>query len=87
MAGDIVTDLPLWDAFAGAARERHLDPARLLTDHMRECLDTWGDQDLDEEIRREVQQSGVPEEDAVELVRQHGRGKSSRGGACGRDEP
>jgi len=51
---------------------------RLLTNYMRECLEGWEDQKLDEEIRREAQRSGYGEEDAVDIVRRHRSGKSHR---------
>jgi len=38
---------------------------------MRECLELWEDQKLDEDIRREAQRSGYREEDSVEIVRRH----------------
>ena len=38
---------------------------------MRERLESWEDQQLDEEIRRDAQRSGYREEDAVEIVRQY----------------
>ena len=74
----ILISSPLWERFRKAARERRRDPARLLTDYMRECLETWEDQNLDEEIRRDAQASGYREEDAVELVRQYRREKSEK---------
>src|SRR5262249_6389875 len=69
MAEEFPSDLPLWPQFQDAARRRRCNPARLLTDYMRECLEIWDDQQLDDEIRRQAQASGYREEDAVELVR------------------
>lgn len=40
-------------------------------DYMRECLEVWEDQKLDDEISRDAQRSGYREEDAVGLVRRH----------------
>jgi hypothetical protein len=62
---------PLWEEFQRAARKRRRNPLRLLTDYMRECLEIWEDQKLDEEIRREAQRGGYREQDAVEVVRRH----------------
>jgi hypothetical protein len=73
---DPLLESPLWDRFQKAARERHRDPVRLLTEYMRECLEVWEDQQLDEEIRRDVMPSGHSEEDAVEIVRQYRREKA-----------
>jgi hypothetical protein len=38
---------------------------------LKECLEVWEDEALDEEISREVQKSEYTEEDAVEKVRQY----------------
>lgn len=79
------TTLPestLWIEFQEAARKRRRNPARLLTDYMRECLEVWPceeDQKLDEEIRREAQRSGYGEEDSVDIVRRHRTGKGHLG--------
>ena len=37
---------------------------------MRQCLEVWEDQALDEEIRSDAQRSGYRETDAVAVVRQ-----------------
>ncbi len=78
MAKDSPLESPLWEQFQKAARERRRNPVRLLMDYMRECLEIWEDQKLDEEIRRDVQCSGYREEDAVEIVRQYRREKRER---------
>lgn len=44
---------------------------QLLTEYMRECLEVWEDQKLDEEVRRDAQRGGYREEDSVEIVRRH----------------
>lgn len=69
----------LWSEFQEAARKRRRNPVRLLTDYMRECLEVWEDQKLDEEIRREAQRSGYREEDSVDIVRRHRSGKGHLG--------
>jgi uncharacterized protein YdaU (DUF1376 family) len=74
-------DSPLWAKFQAAAKKRRHDPIRLLTEYMEQCLETWEDQRLDEEIRRDARQSGTREADAVEIVRQYRRDKRSRGAA------
>jgi hypothetical protein len=71
MEKDTFSDSPLWKEFQKAAREKRRNPVRLLTEYMRECLETWEDQKLDEEIRRDVRRSGFREEDAVDIVRRH----------------
>ena len=62
---------PLWKEFQAAARRRRRDPARLLTDYMRECLERWEDQQLDAEISRQARASGRREADAVKIVRRY----------------
>ncbi|HEY3139111.1 MAG TPA: hypothetical protein VGL29_24035 [Blastocatellia bacterium] len=62
---------PLWEEFQKAALKRRRNPVRLITEYMRECLEKWEDQKLDEEIRRDARRSGFREEDAVEIVRRH----------------
>lgn len=78
MAKDSLSGLPLWDRFQKAAREQGRSPLRLLTHYMREYLEVWEDQQLDQEIRRDVQRSGYPEEDAVDIVRRYRREKKER---------
>lgn len=69
MAVSALTDLPLWSQFEEAARKHDQEPEMLLADYMRECLETWEDQQLDAEMERAAQASGYTEEDAVVLVR------------------
>jgi len=45
---------------------------------MRECLETWEDQRLDEEIRRDAQSAGASEAEAVEIVRRYRREEAAR---------
>ena len=78
MPRDSLSALPLWDQFQKAARERRRSPVRLLTEYMRERLESWEDQQLDDEIRQDVQRSGYREEEAVEIVHQYRREKRER---------
>jgi len=73
MKKDPLATLPLWGQFQKAAQERRRNPERLLTDYMREHLEIWEDQQLDIEMQRDAQRSGVREEDAVDFVRQYRR--------------
>ena len=66
-----INSSPVWEQFQQEARKRRRDPVRLLTEYMRECLEVWQDQKLDEEIQREAQNSGYREADAVTIVRHH----------------
>ena len=78
MRKDSLSVLPLWERFQKVARERKRSPVRLLTEYMRERLESWEDQQLDEEIQSDVQRSGYREEDAVEIVRRYRREKRER---------
>ena len=83
MAKDIsVESSPLWEQFQAEARKRRRNPARLVTEYMRECLEIWEDEKLDEEIRADVQKyarkHGLTEDDAVEFVRQCRREKQAK---------
>ena len=71
MEKNTFSDSPLWEEFQKAARKKRRNPVRLLTEYMRECLETWEDQKLDEAIQRDVRRSGFVEEDAVDIVRGH----------------
>lgn len=75
MKKDTLSALPLWEQFQKVARQRRRSPERLLTDYMRERLEVWEDQRVDEEMRRDAQRSGYREEDAVDIVRQYRREK------------
>lgn len=75
MTTDSLFDSALWEQFEQEARQRRRNPASLLARYMRECLEIWEDQKLDEEIQHDMRRSGYSEEDAVEIVRQHRKGK------------
>ena len=80
MAKDSLSALPLWEQFQEAAQKRGRNPVRLVTNYMRESLESWEDQQEDEEIRRDVQRSGYRETDAVEIVRNYRQEKRARRG-------
>lgn len=73
-----INDSPMWKQFEAEARKRRRNPIRLLSDYMKECLEIWEHERLDEEIRREAQKSGYTEDDAVEIVRQYRLEKKHR---------
>lgn len=81
MANDILADSPVWEDFQREARARRRNPVRLLTEYMRERLEIWEDQKLDEEMRRAAQRSGYTEADAVDLVRKYRAEKRQRAAA------
>jgi hypothetical protein len=74
-------NLPLWPEFEQAAREHDNDPVEMLTEYMRDCIDTWEAQILDEDIRRDLANSPYTEEDAEEIVRKY-RQEKARGAAA-----
>jgi hypothetical protein len=71
MKNEILLDPAIWEEFQKQAKKRRRNPVTMLTEYMRECLETWEYKQLDEEMRRDAQRSGYTEEDAVELVRQY----------------
>lgn len=77
-----VESSPLWEQFQAEARKHRRNPARLVAEYMRECLEIWEDEKLDEEIRADVQKyarkHGLTEDDAVEFVRQYRREKKAK---------
>jgi hypothetical protein len=66
-----ISESTLWREFQEAAKKRRQNPVRLVGDYMRQCIELWEDQKLDEEIRREAQRSGYREADSVDIVRRH----------------
>lgn len=78
MATSTLTESPVWKHFEEAARRQGADPVDLITKYMNECLEVWEDEALDEEISRDVQQSGYAEDDAVGIVRRYRREKSNQ---------
>ena len=61
----------LWERFKQGARTHKRNPSRLLSNYMRQCLEVWEDQTLDEDIRRGAAHCGHRENDAVSVVRQY----------------
>lgn len=78
MTTKTIDDSPVWKQFETEAKKRRRNPIRLLSDYMKECLEIWEHERLDEEIRKDAQKSGYTEDDAVELVRQYRREKKER---------
>ena len=78
MRNETYLDEPLWEEFKKEARQRRRNPVRLVTEYMRECLETWEYERVFEEIKRDTQTSGYTKEDAVELVRQFRAEKRQR---------
>jgi len=78
MKNETMFDQTIWEEFQRQAKRRRRNPATLLTDFMRECLETWEYKQLDNEMRRDARRSGYTEDDAVELVRQYRAEKKTK---------
>ncbi len=66
-----LNDSAVWKEFETEAKKRRSNPVKILSDYMKECLEIWQHERLDEEIGQEAQKSGYTEDDAVELVRRY----------------
>jgi hypothetical protein len=71
MATNTLLDSPVWKQFEEEARKHQEDPVGLVTRYMNECLEVWEDEALDDEISRDIRQSGHTEDDSVEIVRRY----------------
>jgi len=78
MTSKSINDSPVWKEFETEAKKHRRNPVKLLSDYMKECLEIWEHERLDEEISKEAQKSGYTEDDAVELVKQYRREKKER---------
>ncbi len=75
MTTKAINDSPVWKQFETEAKKRRRNPVKLLSNYMKECLEIWEHERLDDEISKEAQKSGYTEDDAVELVKQYRREK------------
>lgn len=75
MTTKTIDDSPVWKQFEAEAKKRRRNPVKLVLDYVKEQIEIWEDEKLDEEIRKDAQKSGYTEDDAVELVRQYRREK------------
>ena len=75
MTTKTISESPIWKEFEAEAKKRRRNPVKLVLDLIKEQIEIWEDEKLDEEIRRDAQKSGYTEDDAVELVRQYRREK------------
>ena len=78
MTTKAINDSPIWKEFETEAKKRRRNPVKLLSNYMKECLEIWEHEKLDDEISKEAQKSGYTEDNAVELVRQYRREKKER---------
>ena len=70
MNANVAKKLPLWEQFEIAAKDRRRNPQKLLADFMQQCLESWEDERLFEQVRRQARRSGYKEKDAVALVKE-----------------
>lgn len=78
MTTKTIDESPVWKQFETEAKKRRRNPVKLVLDFVKEQVEIWEDEKLDEEIRKDAQKSGYTEDDAVELVRQLRREKKER---------
>lgn len=81
MTTKTIDESPVWKQFENEAKKRRRNPVKLVLDLLKEQIEIWEDERLDEEIRKDAQKSGYTEDDAVELIRQYRREKKERAGA------
>lgn len=75
MTTKTINDSPVWKEFETEAKKRRRNPVKLMLDLIKEQMEIWEHERLDEEISKEAQKSGYTEDDAVEIVRQYRREK------------
>ena len=78
MTTKTIDESPVWKQFETEAKKRRRNPVKLVLAFVKEQVEIWEDEKLDEEIRKDAQKSGYTEDDAVELVRQLRREKKER---------
>jgi hypothetical protein len=78
MTTKTIDESPVWKQFETEAKKRRRNPVKLVLELIKEQVEIWEDEGLDEEIRKDAQKSGYTEDDAVELVRQYRREKKER---------
>ncbi len=66
----MLKNMPIWKIFEEEARKRQQDPTVLIAGWIRQCLEIWEDEAMDEAIGSTIRKSGYQEQDAVNLVRQ-----------------
>jgi hypothetical protein len=71
MTTKTIDESPVWKQFETEAKKRRRNPVKLLLDLIKEQVEIWEHEKLDDEISIEAQKSGYTEDDAVELVKQY----------------
>ena len=75
MTTKTIDESPVWKQFETEAKKRRRNPVKLVLELLKEQVEIWEHERLDDEIRKDAQKSGYTEDDAVELVRQLRREK------------
>jgi hypothetical protein len=78
MTTKTIDESPVWKQFETEAKKRRRNPVKLVLDLIKEQVEIWEHEKLDDEISREAQKSGYTEDDAVELVKQYRLEKKQR---------
>ncbi len=78
MTTNTINDSPVWKQFETEAKKRRRNPVKLMLDLIKEQVEIWEHERLDDEIIKEAQKSGYTEADAVELVKAHRLEKKQR---------
>lgn len=78
MTTKTIDESPVWKQFETEAKKRRRNPVKLVLELVKEQVEIWEHERLDDEIRKDAQKSGYTEDDAVELVRQYRREKKER---------
>lgn len=78
MNTNTINESPVWKQFETEAKKRRRNPVKLVLELLKEQMEIWEHEQLDEEIRKDAQKSGYTEDDAVDLVRQYRREKKER---------
>ena len=78
MTTKAIDESPVWKQFETEAKKRRRNPVKLVLELIKEQVEIWEHERLDEEISRDAQKSGYTEDDADELVKQYRREKKER---------
>jgi hypothetical protein len=78
MTTKTIDESPVWKQFETEAKKRRRNPVKLLLDLIKEQVEIWEHEKLDDEISIDAQKSGYTEDDAVNLVKQYRLEKKQR---------
>ena len=78
MTTKTIDESPVWKQFETEAKKRRRNPVKLVLELIKEQVEIWEHERLDDEIRLDAQKSGYTEDDAVDLVKQYRLEKKQR---------